>query len=169
MLPLIGLPRQLAVQATFEQAALDSVDVRPLIKGQEAEALEFLAAQPVHNVYMAGFIRDNGLVSPLNRGTFYGCRHGSDPLEGIALIGHVTQLDVRTARAMKAFAGIAQTCPTVHVVLGERSSVHDFWSHYSDGGQEMRVACRELLLEQKLPIEVSEPRDCVQQPLTIFR
>jgi uncharacterized protein len=156
VIPLISLPRQLPVQATFEQAALDPVDVCPLTKGREAEALEFLAAQPVHNVYMAGFIRDNGLVSPLNRGTFYACRDGAGRLEGVALIGHVTQLDVRTSRAMKAFAGVAQTCPSVHVVMGERASVQDFWSHYSSGGQEMRVACRELLLEQKLPIEAGE-------------
>lgn len=156
MIPLISLPRQLPIQATLEQPALDPVDVSPFTKGQEAEALEFLSAQPVHNVYMAGFIRDNGLVSPLNRGTFYACRDGAGRLEGVALIGHVTQLDVRTSRAMQAFASVAQTCPSVHVVMGESAMVHDFWADYSSGGQEMRVACRELLLEQKLPIEAGE-------------
>ena len=156
MIPLISLPKQLPIQTTLEQAALDPLDVCPLNKGQEAEALEFLAAEPVHNVYMAGFIRDNGLVSPLNRGKFYSCRDVAGRLEGVALIGHVTQLDVRTSRAMKAFAGVAQTCSSVHVVMGERAVVHDFWSHYSCGGQEMRVACRELLLQQKLPIEAGE-------------
>jgi uncharacterized protein len=129
------------------------VEVRPLTKGRETEALEFLADQPLHNVYMAGFIRDNGLVSPLNRGTFYGCRDGAGRLEGVALIGHVTQMDARTERALKAFAHETQSCPSVHVVMGERTSVHDFWRHYSSGGQELRVACRELLLEQKRPIE----------------
>ncbi len=156
MIPLISLPRPLPTQATFEQAPFDPVAVCPLSKGQETEALQFLAAQPVHNVYMSGFIRDNGLVSPLNRGTFYACRDRAGLLEGVALIGHVTQLDVRTSRAMKAFATVAQTCPSLHVVMGERATVHDFWSDYSAGGQEMRVACRELLLEQKLPIEASE-------------
>lgn len=156
MIPLISLPRQLPIQATLEQPALDPVEVSPFTKGQEAEALEFLSAQPVHNVYMAGFIRDNGLVSPLNRGTFYACRDGAGRLEGVALIGHVTQLDVRTSRAMQAFASVAQTCPSVHVVMGESAMVHDFWADYSSGGQEMRVACRELLLEQKLPIEAGE-------------
>jgi uncharacterized protein len=157
VIPLISLPRQLPIQATLEQPALDPVDVSPFTKGQEAEALEFLAAQPVHNVYMAGFIRDNGLVSPLNRGSFYACRDGAGRLEGVALIGHVTQLDVRTSRAMQAFASVAQTCPSVHVVMGESATVHDFWRDYSSAGQEMRVACRELLLEQKLPIEANEP------------
>ena len=157
MIPLISLPRQLSIQATLEHAALEPVDVCPFTEGQEAEALEFLAAEPVHNVYMSGFIRDNGLVSPLNRGTFYACRDSAGRLEGVALIGHVTQLDVRTSRALQAFASVAQKCPSVHVVMGERATVHDFWNHYSSGGQEMRVACRELLLEQKLPIEVPEP------------
>src|SRR5205085_355531 len=46
----------------------------PLTTGQESEVLSFLAVRPVHTVVMAGFIRDNGLASPLNRGTFYGCR-----------------------------------------------------------------------------------------------
>ncbi|MGI8917781.1 MAG: GNAT family N-acetyltransferase [Pyrinomonadaceae bacterium] len=135
-------------------------------KGQEAQTLEFLAAQPVHNVYMAGFIRDNGLVSPLNRGKFYDCCDGAGLIEGVALIGHVTQLDVRTSRAMKAFASVAQTCPSVHVVMGERATVHDFWSHYSAGGQEMRVACRELLLEQKLPIEAGETATALRPATT---
>ena len=156
MIPLISLPRQLPIQATLEPAELDPVAVSPLTKGQEAAALEFLAAQPVHNVYMSGFIRDNGLVSPRNRGKFYACRDGAGQLEGVALIGHVTQLDVRTSRAMKAFVNVAQTCPSVHVVMGESATVQDFWCHYSPGGQEMRVACRELLLEQRLPIAASE-------------
>lgn len=156
MIPLISLPRQLPIQVTLEQAALGPVDVCPLTKGQEAEALEFLAAHPLHNVYMAGFIADNGLVSPLNRGTFYACRDGAGRLEGVALIGHVIQLDVRTSRALRAFAEVAQTCPSVHVVMGERATVRDFWRDYSTGGQEMRVACRELLLAQKLPVEASE-------------
>jgi ribosomal protein S18 acetylase RimI-like enzyme len=102
---------------------------------------------------MAGFIRDNGLGSPLNRGRFYACRDEAGQLEGVSLIGHVTQLDVRTERAMKAFANAAQACPTVHVVMGERARVREFWRHYSSGGQELRVACRELLLELKSPIE----------------
>jgi hypothetical protein len=153
VIPLTGLERQPTLQAALEQAASGSLEACPLTRGHEAEVLEFLAAEPLHNVYMLGFIRDNGLVNPLNRGTFYACRDEAGWLEGVALIGHVTQLDVRTVRAMKAFAGAAQACPTVHVVMGERAKVRDFWSHYSSGGQELRVACRELLLEQKSPVE----------------
>ncbi len=53
---------------------------------QEREVLTFLAERPVHTVIMAGFIRDNGLVSPLNRGTFYGYRDHTGRLRGVALI-----------------------------------------------------------------------------------
>ena len=152
MLPQTGFER-LPIQAALHQAASNPIAACPLYRGEEAEALAFLAARPLHNVYMAGFIRDNGLVSPLNRGTFYACRDEAGRIEGIALIGHVTQLDVRTDRAMKSFASAAQACPAVHVVMGESTSVSEFWRQYSAGGQELRVACRELLFEQQLPIE----------------
>lgn len=155
MVPLTGLERQRTIQVALVQAAKGSVEPCALTKGHEAEVLEFLAAEPLHNVYMAGFIHDNGLVSPLNRGTFHACRNEVGRLEGVALIGHVTQLDVRTVRSMKAFARAAQACPTVHVVMGKRATVRDFWQHYSSGGQELRVACREVLLEQKSPVEVA--------------
>ncbi len=154
MLPLHP-PRPAAIQAALGQAAPGALEVCPLSEGQEAEALEFLAAQPLHNVYMAGFIRDNGMVSLHNRGTFYACRDGAARLEGIALIGHVTQMDVRTDGAMKAFVRVTQACPSVHVVMGGHAMVREFWRHYSQGGQELRVACRELLLEQKSPGETS--------------
>lgn len=153
MLPLNRLERQPTIQAALQQAAPGLVEACPLSTGHEAEAIEFLSARPLHNVYMAGFIRENGMVSPLNRGTFYGCRDRGGRLEGVALIGHVTQMDVRTERAMKAFAHATQACPSVHVLMGGRATVRDFWRHYSPGGQELRVACRELLLEQKSPVE----------------
>lgn len=152
----IGFERQPLIQAAIEETATGPLEVCPLTEGHEAEALEFLAAEPLHNVYMAGFIRDNGLVSPLNRGSFYACRDGAGSIEGIALIGHVTQLDVRTPRALQAFARAAQACPSVHVVMSERTRVQDFWRYYSSGGQELRVACRELLLEQKWPVEADQ-------------
>src|ERR671939_990672 len=74
----------------------------------EAEALSFLCARPVHTVVMTGFIRDNGLESPFNRGTFYGCRNAAGQLEGVALIGHVILVEARTVAALKAFARLAQ-------------------------------------------------------------
>lgn len=52
-----------------------SLLVHPLTeRHDEGEVLDFLAERPVHTVVMAGLIRDNGLESPFNRGTFYACR-----------------------------------------------------------------------------------------------
>jgi ribosomal protein S18 acetylase RimI-like enzyme len=126
--------------------------VQPLARGQEAETLAFLAVRPVHTVYMAGFIRDNGLVSPLNRGTFYGCRDGRGRLAGVALVGHVTQFEARTDAALRALAHAAQDCSAAHVIMGEQAAVRSFWEHYAPGGQTPRRACRELLLEQRWPV-----------------
>lgn len=152
MIPLIGFERQPIVAAHLDQDIRGPLEVCALTKMDEAEVLGFLAARPLHTVYMAGLILDNGLVSPLNRGTFHAYRDRSGQLEGVALIGHVTQVEVRTPRALQAFALAAQDCNAVHVVMGERAVVHQFWRHYSWGGQELRVACRELLLERRGPI-----------------
>lgn len=153
MLPLIRFERQPIVEAQLDQDVYGPLKVCALTRTDEAEVLRFLAARPLHTVYMAGLIRDNGLVGALNRGTFQGYRDNIGQLEGVALIGHVTQVEVRTPRALQAFALAAQDCHAVHVVMGERALVHDFWRHYSLGGQELRVACRELLLEQRAPID----------------
>ena len=126
--------------------------VRPLAAGQEAETLAFLGVRPVHTVYMAGFIRDNGLVSPLNRGTFYGCRDRAGRLAGVALVGHVTQFEARTDVALRALAHAAQDCKSAHVIMGEQAAVRAFWEHYAPAGQTPRLACRELLLEQRWPL-----------------
>ena len=131
--------------------------VETLASGRESEVLDFLSARPLHNVYMAGFIRDNGLVSPHNRGTFYACRDAGGRLEGVALIGHVTQLDARTDAALRAFARAAQRCRTAHVIMGEEAVVRAFWDHYAAAGQAMRLACREQLLEQRYPLSACEP------------
>ena len=41
---------------------------------RDAEVLKFLAQRPIHTITMMSLIHDNGIVSPFNRGTFYGCR-----------------------------------------------------------------------------------------------
>ncbi len=121
----------------------------------EAEALNFLAARPLHTVTLTGFISDNGVVSPLNRGTFYGCRNRRGELEGVALIGHATLMETRTDRALQAFAEIARQC-RAHLIMGEQERMAEFWGYYREGGQEMRRACRELLLELNWPVQVRE-------------
>jgi ribosomal protein S18 acetylase RimI-like enzyme len=120
----------------------------------EAEVLEFLAERPIHTVAMAGFIRDNGLVSEFHRGTFYGCRDASGKLEGVALIGHSILLETRTSRALMAFAQVAKNCTTTHLIMGEEHRIAEFLNYYSDGGQELRLACTEVLFELTWPIQV---------------
>src|ERR1044072_3011144 len=63
-----------------------SLTVNTLTDEHADEVLEFLAARPLHSVVMVGFIRDHGLVSQLNRGTFYACRDSAGALAGGALI-----------------------------------------------------------------------------------
>ena len=113
----------------------------------ETEVLNFLAARPLHTVILTGLVRDNGLIAPANRGAFYGVRNDEGELEGVALIGHATLMETRTARAVCAFAEIAQGCSSAHLILGEQERIEDFWSQYQAGGQPLRLACRESLFE----------------------
>lgn len=124
-----------------------TMKAEPLARDAEAEVVEFLSERPVHVVNMLGLIADNGLVSPQNRGTFYACRDERGRLEGVALIGHATLFEVRTPRALRAFAHAAQTRPNLHLVLGESWPVAEFWHHYRPEGQPMRLAYRELLFQ----------------------
>lgn len=124
-----------------------------LVESEREEVLAFLAERPVHTVCMAGLIRDNGVESAHNRGTFYGCRNSEGRLEGVALVGHATLLDARTRRAYSEFALAAQVSTHTHMILGESDAVEEFWNHYADAGQRMRRACRELLFELTKPIE----------------
>jgi uncharacterized protein len=140
----------------FLPEACVSVTTTELTEDERNEVLAFLAERPVYTVCIAGLIRDNGLVSAHNRGTFYGCRNSEGRLEGVALIGHATLIEARTQRAMWQFALVAQTYPRTHMILGEQEKVEQFWSFYSDEGQEMRLACRETLFELRQPMQVRE-------------
>ena len=131
--------------------------VQSLALGQEAEVLAFLAERPIHTVIMASMIRDNGLVSPLNRGTFYACRDAAGQLEGVALIGHVTMVETYSDTALELFADLAQQHQRAHVIVGEQDRVKRFWDFYSPAGQSPRLLCRELLFEQRWPLETHEP------------
>jgi ribosomal protein S18 acetylase RimI-like enzyme len=135
----------------------NSSGVETLAEQHKAEILAFLAERPLHTVYLAGFVRDNGVVSPLNRGSFYGYRNSNGRLEGVALIGHATLFEARSDEALAAFAGIAQKSSRTHMLLGEMDKVEHFWSLYGEGGQAPRLMCRELLFEQKFPVVVRKP------------
>ena len=134
----------------------DTLTAHPLTTGKESEVLSFLAARPVHTAIMASFIRDNGLVSPLNRGTFYGCRDDEGRLIGVALIGHATLVETDSDEALAAFAGVARSCSRAHVMMGEREKIERFWQHYAEDGRSARLVCRELLMEQRWPVQVRE-------------
>jgi uncharacterized protein len=122
-------------------------------EGEREEVTSFLAERPVRTVFLAGMIRDNGLVSPFNRGTFYACRDTEGRLEGVALIGHATLLEARTRRAFREFARIAQRSTRTHLIMAESDAVEEFWSHYASAGQPIRRACRELLFELRYPVD----------------
>jgi hypothetical protein len=96
---------------------------------------------------MMGMIRDNGLVSEYNRGTFYGCRNSEGRLEGVALIGHATLIETRTRGAIREFAIVAQIHNRLHMFMAEQEKAEIFWNNYADDGQPMRIVCRELLFE----------------------
>lgn len=142
----------------------------PLAESHAAEALDFLAARPVHTAYLAGLLRDNGVESALNRGTFYGCRGRDSRLEGVGLIGHATLVEARADRALEAFARLARSRRgSSHLIRIEQESVGRFWRHYghdgnNDGGGDAAgglsrppLVCREALYELRSPTAVREP------------
>ena len=137
--------------------ALADVKVQRLTNNDAAEVLQFLAQRPIHTVTMMSLINDNGVVSPFNRGTFYGCRDLNGQLEGVALVGHATLMETISDRALAALAQVARECPSTHLIMGEKERVADFWSHYSETGRRQRLACREWLFELTRSFEAREP------------
>jgi len=113
----------------------------------ELEVQAFLAERALHNAVMIGLIRDNGVESNFNRGTFYGCRDVAEGLVGVALIGHAVFIDARGEDAPREFARLAQEIPNVHMLMGDHRMVETFWTYYAQDGQPRRRICREVLFE----------------------
>jgi uncharacterized protein len=151
-----ALMTEVMAETPYLPEANVTVNLVELTEDHRNEVLAFLGERPVHTVCLAGFIRDNGLVSPHNRGTFYGCRNSEGRLEGVALIGHATLIEARSQRAMEEFGLLAQGFQRTHIVLGEKDKIEQFWNYYADGGQEMRLACRELLFELRRAMTVKD-------------
>ena len=122
----------------------------------EAEAFDFLAARPIHTVFMSSLIRDNGLVSPLNRGSFYACRDHYGRLEGVALLGHATVIEARTENSLARFARLAGNCLNAHLIRGEQEVIKNFWKYYPSNGQAPRLICSEMLFEQRGSVPATE-------------
>jgi uncharacterized protein len=146
---LEGLALSAPPQSTL---VADGLCVEALANGQESEVLSFLAQRPLHTFVMAGHIRDNGVESCLNRGRFYGCRNSAGRLEGVALIGHFTLIETRSEPALPVFARLAQSCPDIHLMMGEQEKIQRFWRHYATVDESPRSVCRELLFEQRWPL-----------------
>lgn len=150
--------RETTAAAPATRVRPDALIPLPLTDGDnEAEVLSFLDERPVHTAVMGGYVRDNGLESPFNRGTFYACRNREGRLEGVALVGHAVFVEARTDAALEAFARLAQRHRSAHMLMGERDTIRRFWQHYSGGGQAARLFCRELLFELRWPVETREP------------
>ena len=128
-------------------SVVPEVTVAKLDANDETEVLRFLSQRPIHTVAMKSLIMDNGIVSPFNRGTFFGCRDINGQLEGVALVGHATLMETVSDRALQALAQVARECPFTHMIMGEQDRVAEFWNNYSRVGRQPRLACREWLLE----------------------
>jgi hypothetical protein len=140
----------------LSDAGAECLTISLLADEHQDEVLAFLGQYPVQTFGITGFIRNNGIVSPFNRGVFYGCRDQAGTLQGVALIGHFILFDARSEAVIEAFARIAQTHKRVHMLLGEQEQVQTFWRYYHDGGQLPRLYCRELLFERRWPVEAKE-------------
>ena len=145
-----------AVAAPSNRTAASSLTISLLTGKHQSEVLAFLSQRPLHTVILASMIQDNGLLSPLNRGTFYACRNEAGQLEGVALIGHATLLETRTEAALQAFAELARRSQHKHLIMGEQEKTERFWSYYAGVGQDARLLCRELLFEQRWPVQVRQ-------------
>lgn len=127
-----------------------------LTNADEKEVKSFLAIRPVHTVVMTSFITDNGMVSELNRGEFYGFRGRSGKLEGVALIGHSTLVEARTDEALKALAFTARSSKTpIHLIMSSGTAAHSFWNYFGSK-EEPAMVCTELLFEVGFPFPVQK-------------
>jgi uncharacterized protein len=150
------------------EASTNSLEAFELADKHQPEVLAFLAERPLHTVMMAGFIRDHGLVSPLNRGRFYACRDHLGRLKGVALIGHATLVEARVDAALAVLARVAQqqSSRTVNVMIGEQEEIRQFWNYYAVRRQSPRLLRRELLFEQRWPVEVREAVEGLRRATT---
>jgi ribosomal protein S18 acetylase RimI-like enzyme len=145
------------ISAAGEEAAQAALSVAPLTAGREEEALAFLAARPLNTFVLSGFIRDNGLESPRNRGGFYACRDREGRLAGVALFGHAALFEARGDAAVVAFARHARTLAPAHIIGGEPREVDLFWANYRGPDDAEPNLVRSLVYELRHPVEVPPP------------
>jgi predicted GNAT family acetyltransferase len=148
-----------SVRSDFRHWSAPTYKPEQLSKLNDSDISEvklFLNVRPVHTVVMASFIRDNGVESELNRGTFFGYRNWQGVLEGVALIGHTTLIEARSDEAMAAFAAKARTDRVaINLVMSEHEDALKFWQYYA-GSSTPRLTCTELLFETAFPMLVHD-------------
>ena len=141
-------------------SSLDApINISSLLPGDEDEVLSALSAPSLTNVIMSGFVRDNGLVSALNRGRFYAFRNQQNQLEGVALIGHSILFEAFSENAIQAFAKLARRMEPAHLLMGEHTAVRKFWSYYADKEQSPRLICPVVFLGRDEPFHESQSID----------
>jgi ribosomal protein S18 acetylase RimI-like enzyme len=141
---------------SLPKVSLKSLQVDLLAREDEREVLDFLSSRPIHTIYMVGLIRDNGLVSPLNRGVFCAYRNQEGELEGVALLGQKTVIEAQSQSALEAFAQIALAIPYPHLIRGEEEQVERLQVYLSGKGRVPHRVFHELLLEQRACVEKVE-------------
>ena len=147
MRPHFANLNHLTAASAVAKAAVPPLTTQLLKNNDAAEVLQFLEERALHNVVMSGFIRDYGIESELNRGSFYGSRDENNRLQGVALIGHATFIDARREIVIPEFARLAQNFSRIHMVLSELEIVEQFWQSYAPAGQRLRRRCREVMFE----------------------
>ena len=144
-------------KAPFITLSPDMSRVRELRQEDTKEVLDFLTIRPVHTVVMASFINDNGIVSELNRGKFYGYRNANGELDGVALIGHSTLVEARSDEALRALAVTARTSETpIHLIMSSGDAAETFWQHMTNGLTQPRLKCTEALFDISFPFAVQK-------------
>jgi ribosomal protein S18 acetylase RimI-like enzyme len=132
-------------------------NVERLEASDAAEVAEFLGCRSLHTAYLSGLIRDNGIDSPNNRGTFYCFRNGQGQLEGVALIGHAILMEANNPQAIRAFANVAQHSKNAHLIMCDESTMEIFWSAYRTGEKEPRRTSRQHHFELRWPLDSNSP------------
>lgn len=117
--------------------------------GSEERILSALSSESLTNVIMAGFIRDNSFINPLNRGRFYTCRDEKNRVEGVALIGHTILFEAFSDRAIQAFATLARRESSPHLLMGEHNAVERFWKYYASNDESPRLVCPIIFLQRR--------------------
>lgn len=141
------------VTATNAATSAAQLGLTPLLPGDEEYVLSVLSPDSLTNVIMAGFIRDNGFIHPLNRGQFYACRNAEKKLEGVALIGHTILFEAFSERAVQAFAALAHNEKSSHLLMGTHQEVKRFWGYYAAQQQSPRLVCPILFLQRSVQFE----------------